>query len=386
MIPKLADIVALTQSLSGEQEPEAVAATALGRALSVLQESAGLAFVRTHLGTVRVASRHGLGAESEPITRALCEPQGPVARALANGRCQLVPADNGWFTSAAHAPMPHAEVRFLAVVPFLALGESVGGLLLFLRQEPDKVVWDEVLPYIGATTGLALAQIRFKETVARQGRLASLGRVAAGVAHELRNPLTVLGATMDLLQLDLQLGIVARAKLDRAHNAFNRVVRLVDGLSGYSKPTKRMLEQVQLSELFSTVVDLLGSEARSRHIEISVSCTPRALAVKGDRTQLLEVLINLVENAIDAIDRNGAIHLNADLSSGEARISVLDSGPGIPADLVDQIFDPFFTTKPNGTGLGLVIVREILERLGGMIRVATDHSKGTEFVVTLPPA
>ena len=98
------------------------------------------------------------------------------------------------------------------------------------------------------------------------------------------------------------------------------------------------------------------------------------------------MLINLVENAMDAIERDGRITLQAELAGGAVRISVRDSGPGIAPELLDRIFDPFFTTKANGTGLGLAIVREIVERFGGTIRVESQPVGGTEFIVTFPSA
>lgn len=386
MATHLGDLVAFTQSLSGQDQPEVVVGTALECALAVLQETAGVALIRTPQGLLQVTARQGISQAGETAVQALCEPRNPVVRAIEGCRCQLVTVEDDRLVPEMRSPLPGTDVRLLAVVPFVALGESFGGVVLFLRQEPDKLVWEEYLPYISAATGVTLAQTRLKETIARQGRLVSLGRVAAGVAHDLRNPLTILGVTLELLRYDPQVGEEARTKLDRAQEAFERVALLIDGLAGYSKPTRATADLVLLSDLFSTLVKLLDPEARSRQIKIGVWTSPPSLAIRGGRGQFLEVLINLVENAMDAIERDGRITLQAELAGGAVRISVRDSGPGIAPELLDRVFDPFFTTKANGTGLGLPIVREIVERFGGTIRAESQLGAGTEFIVTFPSA
>jgi len=374
--PDLGHLAACAQSVSGPEQAEAIVARTLDCALAALGEHSGFALVRTPLGALRVAACQGLTQQDEATARASCGPGSRVVRAIEDGHGQLLPADNDG--------LARGDIRFVATVPFLALGKPVGGMVLFLRAEPDKPLWEEGLPYIGASTGLALAQVRFKEAIATGSRLASLGRVTAGVAHELRNPLTVLGTTLALLRHDPQLGEDAQKKLIRAQDAFNRVVNLIDGLSGFSKPPRPTAELVRLSDLFSALLDLLGSEARSRKITVEVRISPPSLAVTGDWGRLLEVLINLVENAMDAIGRDGQIALQADPARGKVCIAVRDSGPGIAPDVLDRIFEPFFTTKANGTGLGLSIVREIIEQLGGVISVKSRAGAGTEFFVTLP--
>ncbi|MBI4562243.1 MAG: GHKL domain-containing protein [Candidatus Rokubacteria bacterium] len=384
MTTTLTDLIALAQSLSGRDQPEVMVRKALDSALAALGERAGLALMRSSLSPFRVASHQGMGGEGESVARVLCEPGNPVLLAIEGCRCQLLTADDDRLVRAVRRSTADEDVRFLAVVPFLAVGESFGGMVLFLRQEPDKLLWAEGLPYIGATAGLALGQGQLRETIAKQGRLASLGRVAAGVAHDLRNPLTILGATLELLRYDPQLGGEVRGKLDGAQDAFQRVAQLIDGLSGYSKPTRSAGDPVPVSELFSTLLNLLGPEARDRQIEIAVWTTPPSLAVRGNRGQLLEVLINVVENAMDAIERDGQVTLRASLVGDQVQISVRDSGPGILPELLDRIFEPFFTTKANGTGLGLAIVREIVEQSGGAIRVESEIGGGAEFCAMFP--
>lgn len=386
MATNLGGLVAFTQSLSGHDQPEVVVGKALECALAVLRETAGVALIRTPQGLLQVTARQGMSQAGETAVQALCEPGNPVVRAIEDCRCQLVTVEDDRLVPEMRFPRPGKDGRRLVVIPFVALGESFGGVVLFLHQEPDKLVWEEYLPYISAAAGVALAQPRLKETIAKQGRLASLGRLAAGVAHELRNPLTILGVTLELLRYDPQVGGEARTKLDLAQDAFQRVAQLIDGLAGYSKPTKATADLVLLSDLFSTLVKLLDPEARSRQIKIGVWTSPPSLAIRGGRGQLLEVLINLVENAMDAIERDGRITLQAELAGGAVRISVRDSGPGIAPERLDRIFDPFFTTKANGTGLGLAIVREIVERFGGTIRVESQPGGGSEFTVTFPSA
>ena len=382
MASDLGCLVSLAQSLSEHGQADAVVERALEGALMALREDAGLALVRTPRGAFRITARKGLPQVDDAAARAWCDPESPVVRAIEGGQCQLLAADEVRVT--ARLPIADADVRFLGIVPLLTLGKSVGGMVLFLRQEPDKLLWDDGLPYLSATAGLALAQLRFKQTIITEDRLASLGRVAAGVAHELRNPLTLLGTTLELLQDDSSLGEDGRRKLGRAHEAFRRAVSLVNGLSGFSKLARTTAELIPLSDLFSTLRDFVGAEARSRQITLSIPGNSPAPAVRGEWGQLLQVLINLVENAMEAIGRDGSIALAAEQAGDRVGIVVRDSGPGIAPDLLDCIFDPFFTTKANGTGLGLAIARDIVERLGGEIRVESRPGDGTEFTVILP--
>ncbi|MFQ5898444.1 MAG: sensor histidine kinase [Candidatus Methylomirabilia bacterium] len=382
MTTSLNDLVALAQSLSGRQPPEAIVETALDSALAVLHEAAGFGLIRTAHGALQVAARHGIGPDGEAVVRKLCEPGSPVLHAVEGGRSQLFSARDPVFLMAGRSIF-REEVRFLAVVPFLALGESVGGMGLFLSQEPDRLLWEEGLPYLGATAGLALAQARLKETIALQGRLVSLGRLTAGLADQMQSLLATLGSNLELLRYTLEPSMTSQGRVVRAQDASKMVARLIEGLSVYSEPAGPATKRVLLSDLFSILLTLLSHEARSREVEITVETSAPDLAVRGDRGQLLEVLVHLVENALDAIGHKGRITLEADLAGSEVRISVHDSGPGISPDLLDRVFDPFFTTKTRSTGLGLVSVREIVDRLGGTIGVASELGGGTEFVVTL---
>jgi signal transduction histidine kinase len=228
-------------------------------------------------------------------------------------------------------------------------------------------------------------------------RLASLGEMAAGIAHELKNPLAGIEVMAGLLRRQvpdsrdaqsLLADIISEAKLANAI-----VVEMLE----FVRPVRLQVEQTDLAEVLHQAVTLAETKAPRGGAVVAVNIAPELPMIHGDQHQLTQVFTNLLANAFEALDGKGRITITAIrsvadedpvFSSGQPPIpmvviDVADDGPGVPPDLADRIFDPFFTTKPQGSGLGLAIVSKIVDAHDGRIDLTTSGA-GTRFRVTLP--
>ncbi len=239
---------------------------------------------------------------------------------------------------------------------------------------------------------------RQREVSARSQRLAALGRLAAGVAHELRNPLTVIDGRLQILRARMAQGQPPTPEslakfVGSLSEATERMRNIVSGLSTYSKPAKREPTRLDMGELLAATRDLVAYETRKSGVAVSVEVPAALPRVNGDRSQLMEVLLNLATNAIEAMAPAGAGHLTLKAEAeGEGaaalvRVKVADTGPGIPPEAHQKIWEAFYTTKPEGTGLGLSIVRSLVaEQPGATIEVESSPGQGATFTLTMPAA
>src|SRR5437899_1202858 len=229
----------------------------------------------------------------------------------------------------------------------------------------------------------------------RSEKMAALGRLAAGVAHELRNPLSVIAGRIEILKLKMAPGqaptfdLLTRS-LAQFEEAAERMRRIMEGLSTYSKPAKPDPTPLDLGELLRATSEVLTYEARKHEVSIVLQVPPRLPRVVGDRSALMQVFVNLAMNAAQAmVDTGGGqLTLKACATDGSAAsivAEVTDTGPGIPPDALAQIWAPFYTTKAEGTGIGLSIVRSLVEQQpGATITVESRQGAGTTFRLTMP--
>lgn len=228
----------------------------------------------------------------------------------------------------------------------------------------------------------------------RQEKLASLGVLAAGVAHEIRNPLTAIKLRAYLLRQDFAEGTSRHADVVVIDNEINRLERIVNEFLLFARPGDPELAPTTPGALFNEAIALLAPEMAKREIILSAEPDGVELPLRADPQQLQQVLINLIRNAAESIDRSGRITLRArrgtETLAGRvqpvATIEIEDTGGGIPPEVQARLFDPFFTTKPTGTGLGLSIAMRILEKHGGTLQFQSAPGTGAIFGMVLPLA
>lgn len=223
----------------------------------------------------------------------------------------------------------------------------------------------------------------------RRERLAGLGEMAAGVAHEIRNPLGGIGLFVSLLESDLadrprQLAILR--KMSAAIRDLESLVSDILAFAGDAEPNR---QRVSAGELLDAVMERTVPKAQALHAKIEIDPAILPATVYCDPAQVERAIANLVFNALDAAGSGGHIRIRREARRRDdrlIRVVVEDDGPGIAPDLLHRIFNPFFTTKDNGTGLGLAIVHRIAESNGGSVTAGNRQGGGAAFVLSLPSA
>ncbi|POT55333.1 two-component system sensor histidine kinase ZraS [Citrobacter amalonaticus] len=219
----------------------------------------------------------------------------------------------------------------------------------------------------------------------RKERLVALGHLAAGVAHEIRNPLSSIKGLAKYFAERSPAGGEAHELAQVMAKEADRLNRVVSELLELVKPAHLSLQSVDLNEVIAHSLQLVRQDAQSREIVLRFSAKPTLPPVQADPDRLTQVLLNLYLNAIHAIDRQGIITVEASESgSDRVKITVTDTGKGIAAEQLEAIFTPYFTTKAEGTGLGLAVVQNIIEQHGGNIQAASPAGKGAVFTLWLP--
>jgi signal transduction histidine kinase len=229
---------------------------------------------------------------------------------------------------------------------------------------------------------------RTQEELVKRERLAALGELSAVVAHEVRNPLGVIFNAMGPLRRLLQPTGDARMLLDIVGEEADRLNRIVADLLDFSRPPVPSLERESLAALLEDLLDAVRNDPSSRGVTIVAELSPALPPVRIDARMIRQALLNVVQNAIQAMPRGGTVRISAHREEAAgvpwATVVVADEGPGVPPELAAQIFQPFFTTKATGTGLGLAVVKRIVEDHRGRIELGSPPGGGTTFTVRLP--
>ena len=220
--------------------------------------------------------------------------------------------------------------------------------------------------------------------MSRAEHFATLGEMATGLAHEIRNPLAGIAGVIEIIGRDLPTTSPARLVVKDVRQEIARINHIVTDLLQTARPHPPKVRKSDLNTTVEHAVMLGRQQAQSKSIEISLHKNPSLPEVEHDSDQIHQVLLNLMLNALQAIDVNGKIAVTLELRGNTAVIEVTDNGRGIPPDLLPNIFRPFFTTKGEGTGLGLSLARRIVEEHQGRIDVTSAVGKGTTFAVVLP--
>jgi nitrogen-specific signal transduction histidine kinase len=230
-------------------------------------------------------------------------------------------------------------------------------------------------------------------------RLASLGEMAAGIAHELKNPLAGIEVMAGLLRRQVPDSADAQSLLADIISEAKLANAIVVEMLEFVRPIRLQVERTDVAEVLHQSVTLAENKVPRGSISVHLDVQTGLPNIDGDHNQLCQVFTNLLTNAFEALEGRGRIDIRASLETVEQDpaftadthaptpavvVEVSDDGPGVPADLNDRIFDPFFTTKPQGSGLGLPIVRKIVDAHDGRIDLSSEPGDGTRFRVTLP--
>ena len=220
--------------------------------------------------------------------------------------------------------------------------------------------------------------------MSRAEHLATLGELATGLAHEIRNPLAGIAGVIDIVARDLPATSPARAVIKDVRQEISQINHIVGELLQTARPHPPQTRRSDLNITVEHSVMLAQQQALAKAIEIVLKNNPDLPEVEHDGDQIHQVLLNLLLNSIQAIDGQGKIVVEIEARGGLAAISVSDTGRGISSENLPNIFRPFYTTKGNGTGLGLSLARRIVEEHQGSIEVTSSVGKGTKFTVLLP--
>jgi len=237
---------------------------------------------------------------------------------------------------------------------------------------------------------LAQTQLkRSQHTLLQSEKLAMVGKLAAGVAHSIRNPLTSVKMRLYSMRRHLNLTPEQQEDLEVISQEIGHIDAIVRNFLEYSRPPKLKVQKVSPSTVVDWAIALLRPRLESYQVTVTVQRRAPLPEIWADPDQLKEVLINLMVNACEAMGKNGKIQITEeeDFLAGIGRVvrlQVQDSGPGIPLSIQEKIFQPFFSSKEEGTGLGLSIAARIIEEHGGSIRVQSSPGQGATFVIMLP--
>jgi len=219
----------------------------------------------------------------------------------------------------------------------------------------------------------------------RSEKLAALGQLAAGIAHEIRNPLTSINILIHSLTENLSSGNSQKEDLKVIEEEIHRINEIVDQFLRFAKPAPPLLKKADVISIFEETLQLLRPQIEKQGIVIQKEFQPLP-PILMDREQMKQVILNLLLNAVQAMPKGGNLVLKGHIPEGDRwiRLSIQDSGVGISGEDINKLFDPFFSTKEGGMGLGLSIAHRIVDQHHGKIEVESIPGEGTLFTVWLP--
>ncbi|MDD2901977.1 MAG: cache domain-containing protein, partial [Syntrophales bacterium] len=293
--------------------------------------------------------------------------------------------------SLARGEFDQAEIQINRADEIGALYNAFGDMARQLQDRQQKLEQRVVLK----ESELEETGEKLKETqqaAARSQQLASLGRLASGVAHEIRTPLTSLKLFLEAIENEIAISPDYDEDFQVAMNQIKRMEATINRFLEFARPQDPVFSLIETRELIEESLLVSGPKARKQETIIQKSISSALPKIKGDKKQLGEALLNLMVNALEAVANRGKVTIAAALRELQTadglrryiRIDISDTGPGITPENVPRLFDPFFTTKATGAGLGLAIVNSTVQRHGGEVMVHSIVGKGTTFSLLIP--
>lgn len=271
------------------------------------------------------------------------------------------------------------------------------------RKEGNEIPVGFTINYHLSLSGEAIGKIiifrdltkvyRIQEEILKMDRLVSLGKLASGIAHEIRNPLAGIKTTAQALGEEMGKEDPKREYLNRITKEIDRLNELLKTFFSFAKPQTLLLAPCHIKEIINAIIPFLIKEIADKGIRFVETYHPKLPRIRVDKIQMHQAFLNLFLNAIQAMPGGGELKIEANpvvipsldgSMQNYVRVVVSDTGKGIPPHILPKIFDPFFTTKPKGIGLGLSITYQIIKKHGGTIKVDSQWEKGTSFIINLP--
>jgi len=221
------------------------------------------------------------------------------------------------------------------------------------------------------------ADIKLKE------RLAAIGELSAGIAHEIRNPLSAIGGYSELLKKGLSEDEIASA-VDGIIKETKNLNRIVTNFLSFVRKPQPVFTETDINTLIKEIISMVSFDKNAERINFNIKALKPLPAIEADPFELKMAFSNIIQNAVQAMPNGGRLTVKSGIQYGRIFIEIADTGGGIPKEIGDRIFNPFFTTKEQGTGLGLAIAHKIIEAHDGKIEFKTMHGKGTTFIIRLP--
>lgn len=422
-LPDLKSIVRSINNRETEGRP-GTARRHKGAAAARPKDTAGLASLESFMADVAVSARLDLIALIETDSRGKSagivaagrsglasvltvpslEDRGPLAKLIRDDRprrgkgkilisnevfprdgtwCELIPMDSSvayYYQPLSKLPVPGIERR---------LGLEGGMRLGCLAVDESDEGGEKDLEVRALLAASLIANLRrgTDGTAAdefRAERVELLSRLTSSIAHEIKNPLTGISAGIQYLARKLQPGVTEEETVEFILTEINRLSRIIDDLYSVSKQPTLIFMETDVGEIINKSLLCLSEEILKKEIATEVALDEDAPPIKADPDRLQQVFINIIKNAIEACGTGGSVGIRMECSGHDIKIEFTDDGCGIPLDEVDRIFEPFHSGKAGGTGLGLYLSRNIMDRHRGTIEVSPGKDGGTVFKVTLP--
>lgn len=297
---------------------------------------------------------HHTNVRGEQVPLSLCS----VYHALIHGESLFMKEDLFWRKDGSPFPVEYTAK------PMMEKGRHVGSVITF-RDMTEKIRTDQL--------------------IVEWDKLSAVGQLAAGIAHEIRNPITALKGFLKLMQHSRE---VNDGHISIMGSEFERIECIIQELLSFSKPCVSQYKDEEIGDIISHVVTLMEPQALLKNIAISMDLKGLPLFIRCIKNQIKQVLVNLIKNAVEAMDRpDGSIEIKAFYQTDYVVIEVTDNGPGIPAAALKKLGEPFYSTKEKGTGLGLMVTQNIIRNNHhGILEVRSQEGAGTTFAVLLPEA
>jgi signal transduction histidine kinase len=222
------------------------------------------------------------------------------------------------------------------------------------------------------------------ERLLRMDRLAQVGQLAASLAHEIRNPLAGISANVQVLADQLKNNLESQPFIDIVMEEIQRVDRILKDLLGFARQGKPVFQPLFLKDVFTQVKALVSAQLRTNNIHMDVELTDSLPTLHADLSQMIQIFLNLILNASQAMPNGGRITINAQTETEKLRVNVEDTGCGMESHTLQKMFDPFFSTKAFGLGLGLSVAHKIMEDHGGQIEAQSTLGVGTKIILLFP--